>query len=296
MSSENEKQKAGGFRTYLNFVDSTRFFTTPFSWLYVILALGFLATPILVLLTGIDFGIFNRMEVNRDGQMVKVLADGQGKLIFAFILTVIASIFAAIVSFVVAWNGRKKMSTNKITIELIIDAVADLQALTIKSVAHFIGIFGFFTGLFALIFGPALLNAFGIIDLLDGFGLGTIITFAAVAVMVISVLYGYAMVWISRLYKFLFEKLMRIFVMVIVQIFKFVVLHAIVVIYKFIAHIVRQLFDYVFIAVQAIVDLIVNGLKVVIALVARLGRFLLAYARSPFKNRDYNDAKITYNE
>ena len=279
MSSENEKKPfLGG---YLSFVDSTRFFTTPFSWLYLVVAFAFLAVPIAVLATGIDYGIFARGEIWKDGKAAQGFLNG--KLIFPFILALIASIAAAIVSFAVAWNGKKKISTDKITIELIIDAVADLQALILKSQAHFIGVFGFFAGLFALLFGGELLEVFG-------FGYG------AAGVMVGSVLLGYGMVWFSRLYKFLFEKIARIIVKVIVQVFKFVVLHAIVVIYNFVAHIIRQLFDYIFLAIQAIVDYIVNGLKVVIALVARLGRFLLAYARSPFKNRDYNDAKITFNE
>jgi hypothetical protein len=56
------------------------------------------------------------------------------------------------------------------------------------------------------------------------------------------------------------------------------------------------LFDYFFVLIQALVDYMVNGLRVVIALVARLGRFLLAYARSPFKNKEYNNANVTYNE
>ena len=273
MSSENEKKPFLG--SYLSFVDSTRFFTTPFSWLYYVVAVAFLAIPIGILATGIDYGVF------------KGDYDGKGKIVFAFILTLIAAIAAAIISFVVAWNGKKKISTDKITIEVIIDAVADLQALIIKSQAHFIGVFGFFAGLFALIFGERLLSVLGL-----GMSLG----YGAAGIMIGAVLLGYGMVWFSRLYKFLFEKIARIVVKVIVQIFRFVVLHAIAVIYNFVAHIIRQLFDYIFLAIQAIVDYIVNGLKVVIALVARLGRFLLAYARSPFKNRDYNDAKITFNE
>jgi len=267
MSSDIEKpQKANIFRTYLDFVASTRFFTTPFSWLYVIVALAFVAIPVLLLVQGLNFEIFKQ----------------EGRFILGFILVLIASIAAAIVAFVVAWDGKNKISTEKITIELIIDAVADLLALSIKSQAHFIGVFGFFGGLFALLFGGELLRWLGI-------------GYSPIILMIGAPLLGYGMVWFSRLFKFLFAKIARIVVMVIVQVFKFVVLHVIVTIYKFIAHIVRQLFDYIFILIQAIVDYIVNSLKVIIALVARLGRFLLAYARSPFKNNDYNDAKITYN-
>jgi len=267
MNSENENPLKKLFGNYLKFVETTRFFTTPFSWLYVVVALAFLAIPIILLVTGLDINIFSL----------------GGKIVFGFILTLIASIAAAIISFVVAWDGKKKNSTDKITIELIIDSVADLLALIIKSFAHFIAVFGFFAGLFALIFGNELLSALGL-------------NFGVVIIMVASVFLGYGLVWFSRLFKFLFAKLSRIAVIVIVQIFKFVVLHAVVVIYNFIAHIVKQLFNYVFLLVQAIVDFIVNSLQVIVALVAKLGKFLLAYARSPFKNKDYNDAKVTYNE
>ena len=284
MSSENEKpQKKKFLGNYLEFVDSTRFFTTPFSWLYVIQALVFLVLPIAILFLGIgNNGIFQE-TVFENGKMETVLV---GKFVFAFILILLGAIAAAIISFVVAWGGKKKENVNKITIELIIDSIADLHAVFIKAAAHFIAVFGFFTGLFALIFGS---------EMMDVVGLGFVAGGAAV-LMIGSLLLGYGLVWFSRLYKFLFQKLWRIFVKVIVQIFKFVILHAIPVIYNFVAHIIRQLFDYFFILVQAVVDFIVNGLKVAIALVARLGRYLLAYARSPFKNKDYNDAKVTYNQ
>lgn len=269
MSSANENsQKKKFMGTYLNFVDSTRFFTTPFSWLYLIVALAFLAIPVLLLVQGIRWEIFS----------------WGGKLAFAFVLTVIAALAGAVLAFVVAWNGRKTNSVSKITIELIIDSIADLLGLITKAAAHFIGVFGFLAGLIALIFGEELLS-------MIPFGY-----FGGVAVMIGSLIGGYALVWISKLVKFLFAKLARIFVMVVVQVFKFVVLHAIGVIYNFIAHIIRQLFDYFFILIQAMVDYMVNGLKVVIALVARLGRFLLAYAASPFKCKELNDAKVTYNE
>ncbi|MDR2964953.1 MAG: hypothetical protein LBU88_04185 [Treponema sp.] len=266
MYSENEKSQKKFLGGYLNFVDSTKFFTTPFSWLYVIVALAFLALPVIVLAQGIDVKIF----------------EGDGKIVFGFILLLIASIFGAIIGFVIAWNGRKNENVGKITIDLIIDSVADLLGLIIKSLAHFLGVFGFFAGLFALLFGDRLLGSLGI-------GLD------AIHIMIGVPLFGYGLVWFSRLFKFLFAKISRIIVMVIVQVFKFVI-YAIATIYNFIAHIVKQLFSYFFILIQAQVDLLVNGLKVVIALVARLGRFLLAYAASPFKNKDYNDAKVTYNE
>ena len=274
MYPENENPKKTNFvQKYLKFVDSTNFFTTPFSWLYFIVAVAFLSLPVIILVNGLEYGIF------------KLSGEGTGLIKLGFILILLTSVAAAVVAFVVAWNGRKKDNVDKITIELIIDSLADLNALIVKAFAHFIAVFGFFAGLFALIFGERLLGTIGL-----NFGFG------AAAVMIGSLLLGYGLVWFARLLRFLFAKIARILVLVIVQIFKFVVLHAIVMIYKFIAHIIRQLFDYGFMLIQALVDYIVNSLKVVIALVARLGRFLLAYARSPFKNKEYNDAKVTYNE
>jgi len=275
MSSENEKpQKTSIFKGYLEFVDSPRFFTTPFSWLYLVVAIAFLALPVLVLVQGINLDIFKKY----DG----VFYVG-GKVVFAFILSLLAATAAAIISFIVAWNGRKNEKTSKLNINFIIDVCADLLALIIKAIAHFIGVFGFFVGLFALIFGHELIGTIGI-------------PFSPVIIMIGSVLVGYGLVWFAKLFKFLYAWICRVIVKVIVQIFKFVILHAIGTIYNFIAHVLRQLFDYIFVLIQAIVDLIVNGLRVIIALVSRLGRFLLAYSRSPFKNPNYNDAKVTYNE
>jgi len=268
MISDNERSiKTKILGGYLEFVDSTRFFTTPFSWLFLIVAVSFLALPVLVLVKGINFDVFS----------------SGGKIVFGFILILMSSVAAAVVAFLVAWNGRKKEDVEKITIEFIIDSLADLQALFIKSVAHFIAIFGFFAGLFALIFGHELIVMFGC-------------NLSGVTVMVGSVLGAYAMVWLSKLHRFLFSKLSKITVKVIVQVFRFIVLHAVVIIYNFIAHIVKQLFDYFFALLQAIVDFIANSLKVIIALAARLGRFLFAYARSPFKNRESNNANVTPNE
>jgi len=277
MSSENEKpQKTCIFKNYLEFVDSPGFFTTPFSWLYLIAAVAFLALPVLILLQGIDLGIFERY----DGQFYL-----GSKIVIAFILSVAAAAAAAIISFIVAWNGRKNEKTEKLNINFIIDVCADLQALIIKALAHFIAVFGFFIGLFALIFGNELLR-----------GVNFNPYFNPVILMISAVIFGYGLVWFSKLYKFVIAWVSKVIVKVIVQIFKFVVLHAIGTIYNFIAHVLRQLFDYVFVLIQSLVDLTVNGLRVIIALIARLGRFLLAYSRSPFKNPDYNNAKITYNE
>jgi len=286
MSSENDTpQKTSIFKTYLKFIDSPRFFTTPFSWLYLVVAIAFLALPVYLLVQGIDNGIFKQYK---DGASAGQFIEG-GKTVFAFILTLIAATVAAIVSFIVSWNGKKNEKTEKLNIDFIIDVCADIQALIIKALAHFIAVFGFFAGLFALIFGNKLFNHLGLSMVQGEVG-------AIVMLMVGSVLLGYGLVWFSKLFKFLFAYISRVIVKVVVQIFRFVVLHAIGTIYHFIAHVLRQLFDYIFVLIQAIVDFTVNGLRVIIALVARLGRFLLAYARSPFKNKDYNDAKITYNE
>jgi len=269
MYIDDEKpKKTKILNSYMDFVDSPRFFTTPFSWLYLVVAVAFLALPIYMLAKGIENEIFR----------------SEGRIILASILMLSAAIAAAFIAFIVAWNGRVNVKSDKLTVELIIDCVADLLALSIKAQGHFIGVFGFFAGLFALIFGSEILFFMDVpVELLAG-------------IMIGSLLLGYGMVWFSKLFKFVFAWVSRVIVKVAVQIFKFVVLHAIGTIYNFLAHVLRQLFDYIFELIQAGVDLTVNGLRVIVALAARLGRFLLAYARSPFKNKDYNGAKVTYNE
>ena len=265
LSEKIKKPKV--IQNYLEVLESPRFFTTPFSWLYLVLAAAFIALPIFVLTKGIDAGVF------------KV----EGNIPFAFVLVVLAAFIAGIVSAFVALNGQKKVSLSKLTIDFIVAEIAELIALCIKSVAHFIGIFGFFAGLIALIFAKNILYYLPGVDV---FG-------SPVYVMVGSLLLGYALVWFSKLVKFLFTLLVMA---LIVRPFKFIVFYAISKIYNFIAHIIKQFFDYGFMVILAFVDFMVNGLRVVVALVARFGRFLLAYAQSPFENKDLNNVKVTYNE
>jgi hypothetical protein len=257
MSDGPEKKPFEGkfftaLRPYLAFVDSVKFFTVPFSWLYVLFAVVFLLAPFAVLSYLINADFFEYAP---------------GKMIFSVILSWIAALAAAWVAFQVWWNRKKVVYTERLTIDVIIGAVAHLVYTFCEATAHFIGVAGFFSGLFSLIFSQGILDVLGLESM-------------ALPVMVGSLIGGYAGVWIARLVAFLFRKIAEIIVYVVVKIFNFVV------------HIIKQLFEYGFIVVQSIVDFIVNGWKVLVALVAKLGNTLLAIAHAPINS---NKASITYN-
>jgi hypothetical protein len=240
-------------RPYLLCIDTPAFFTIPFSWLYILFAIVFLFSPVAVLFMVVDSGIFD---------------SGEGKLIFAAILALIAVVAAAWVSFQVWWNCRKVIHADKLDIHVIINAFAHFVSILIEAIAHYTGIAGFFIGLFSLIFGEELTYVFSIPP---SSGLG---------VMAVSLIIGYLGVWLAKLAGFLFRKILEIVVYVIQRAFFFFV------------HIVKQLFEYFFIFIQSIVDFIVNGWKVLVALVVKLGNTLLAIANAPVH---FNKASITYN-
>jgi hypothetical protein len=239
-------------RPYLTFVDSTRFFTIPFSWLYILFAAVFLLTPFATLFFLIDNGFFKYAP---------------GKIIVSAILSWIAILIAAWIAFQVWWNRKKVVHVDKLDTNVVINALSHLVYTFCEASAHFVGVAGFFIGLFALLFGGGLLETFN---------LGA----AALPVMIASLVGGYLGVWLARLAAFLFRKIAEIIVYVVVRIFKFFV------------HIIKQLFEYCFIFWQSIVDFIVNGWKVVVALVAKLGNTLLSIAHAPVNS---NKASITYN-
>ncbi|MDR1287134.1 MAG: hypothetical protein LBK08_05960 [Treponema sp.] len=228
-------------RPYFAFVDSTRFFTIPFSWLYVLFAVVFLLAPFAVLYYLIDNGFFRQ----------------SGKIIAGGVLCWIAILVASWIAFQVWWNRKKVVNTDKLDISVIINALAHLVYTFCEALAHFAGVAGFFTGFFALIFGAGVLRFFG-----PG-------SSSPLALMICSLVGGYLGVWAARLAAFLFRKIAEIIVYVVVRIFKFVV------------HIIKQLFEYFFIFWQSFVDFIVNGWTVVVALVAKLGNTLLAIAHAP---------------
>jgi hypothetical protein len=257
MSDVPEKKPFEGkfftaLRPYLAFVDSVKFFTVPFSWLYILFAAVFLLTPFAVLFYLIKLGLFEYAPA---------------KMIFSVILSWIAVLIAGWVAFQVWWNRKQVVHTDRLTIDVIIGAVAHLVRTFSEAAAHFIGVAGFFCGLFSLIFSEGILSIIGLES-------------AALPLMIGSLIGGYAGVWIARLTAFLFRKIAEIIVYVVVKIFNFVV------------HIIKQLFEYGFIVAQSIVDFIVNGWKVVVALVAKLGNTLLAIAHAPINS---NKASITYN-
>jgi hypothetical protein len=255
--STGKKPSEGGFftsiRPFLAFVDSPRYFTKPFSWLYILFAIVFLLLPFGLLYLLIDNGFF---EV------------APGKLIFAGVLTLIAIFVASWLAFQVWLNRRKTIQVERITVDVIIGALAKFIRTAIEAQSVFVGVAGFFAGLFSLLFGSEVLYSLGLRN-------------SGVALLVGSLLGGYFGVWFAKLAEFLFPKIANIIVYVVVRIFNFVV------------HIVKQLFEYFFIFWQSIVDFTVNGWKVVIALVTKLGNVLLAIAHAPVNS---NKANITYNE
>jgi hypothetical protein len=259
MSDSSEKKKnlfESKFFTfvqpYLSCVDSPRFFTVPFSWLYILFAVICLISPFAVLFLLIKSGFFKL----------------EGKIVFAGILSLIALLAAGLVAFQIWWNRRKLIHAEKLDIHVIIDAFSHLVSVACEAAAHYIGIAGFFIGLFALLFGGRLLI---FLPLPASDGLFT---------MIGAVIIGYVGVWISRLAGFLFRKIVEIIIYVIQRIFFFAI------------HVIKQLFEYFFIFGQSVVDFIVNGWKVVVALVAKLGNTLLAIAHAPVNS---NKASITYN-
>jgi hypothetical protein len=259
MSDVSEKKKLFEskfftfIRPYLLRIDTPGFFTIPFSWLYILFAVVFLLSPVAFLFMLIDTGIFK---------------SGEGKLIFAAVLALIAVIAAAWISFQVWWNRRQVIHTDKLDIHVIIKAFAHFVSIFTEAVAHYTGIAGFFAGLFALFFGKQLFYG---PDISPSSGL---------IFMIASPIVGYLGVWYAKLAGFLFRKILEILVYVIQRVFFFFV------------HVVKQLFEFFFIFGQSLVDFIVNGWKVIVALVAKLGNTLLAIVHAPISS---NKASITYN-
>lgn len=79
---------------YLSFIDKGHLFKKPFSWLYVIMAIGNLLVPVYSLLKVIDNRIFNN----------------EFKIILAFLLAWLIIAFAAWVSFQLWWDRKSKIT------------------------------------------------------------------------------------------------------------------------------------------------------------------------------------------
>jgi hypothetical protein len=258
MSDSTEKKPFEGkfftfIRPFLAFVDSPRYFTKPFSWLYLLFAVVFLLVPFGLLFVMIGGGFFK----------------SSGNIIFGGILTLIAVFIASWLAFQIWLNRRRVIQVEKVTVAVIIDALAKLLRTGIEANSVFMGVAGFCAGLFTFLFAGELLSLVGLSSAL------------ALPLMVGSLLGGYFGIWFAKLVEFLFPKIANIVVYVTVRIFNFIV------------HIIKQLFEYFFIFWQSIVDFIVNGWKVVIALVVKLGNTLLAVAHAPINS---NKANITYND
>ena len=231
-------------RPFLAFVDSPRYFTLSFTILYFLIAFIYLLSP---------FGILGFVISN------ELLEGAETKLVFSFVLSWIAILIASWIAFQVWLNRRKSMNVDKITSDVIIDALSHLVYTTFEATAVYAAIAGTFGGLFMILFGGGIFENFGI-----GADLGF-------PVIIGSLIGGYIGITFAKFFGFLFKKIAQVLVYAIKRIFFFMV------------HVIKQLFEYGFIFVQSIVDYMVNGWRVVVALVARLGNYLLMYAKSPYK-------------
>jgi hypothetical protein len=279
MSDSAEKKPFEGkfftsIRPYLSFVDSSRFFTLPFSWLYILFAIVFLISPFVLLPNIIDYIsaiVEAKAALLEAGIAASDFADylPPGSIIPGAVLTWIAALVAAWLGFQIWLNRKETSNATKLTPTVIIGAFEHLIYTAIEASATYLGVAGFFTGLFAVLLQGGLLSILEI----DQVG-GLIILLGSLAV-------GYFGVWLAKLAAFLFRKIAEIVVYVVIRIFNFFV------------HIIKQLFEHGFTFAQSVVDFIVNGWKVVIALVAKWGNTLLAIAHAPINS---NKASISYND
>ncbi|MDR2842595.1 MAG: hypothetical protein LBV52_05285 [Spirochaetaceae bacterium] len=179
----------------------------------------------------------------------------------------IALAVAAFFSFQIWWNSRKEADVPKLTSDVVIDVFADLVYTSFRANSVFVAISGTVFGLVTLIFSN--------IDLLPYWS-PTI----GIGIAIVSLIGGYVGVLLSKLVRLIFQKVAQVIVYVIVRVAKFA------------WHVIVQLFEFIFICVQSLVDLLVNGWRVIAALVAKLGKFLNAFAND---SKKIEPAKITYN-
>jgi hypothetical protein len=259
MSTEQVPEKENKFTTavkpYLAFVDSPDLFTKPYLWLFYLIAIVHLLAPIYAIYFLIDNSFFEYAS---------------GKILVAGILALIVLFIAGWITFQIWLNRKEVIVTDKVTSDLVIDALGHLVHTACEAFSTWVGIVGTLTGLLALIFGGELLEFAGI---RSGGSIGLIIG---------SLVGGYFGVILAKLIGFLFKKIAKIIVLVVVRVFKFLV------------HIIVKLFEFFFVFWQSIVDYNVNGWNVVIALVAKLGNTLLAFAHRKGPDNS-NQASVTYN-
>lgn len=121
------------FEPVLKYIDTGKFFREPFRWLYAILAILNLLTPIVLLVMAINNDLFRY---------------GGGRMIAAFILVWLVIAFVSWLGFQIWWNRRKKIYS-------VITAHDDFVAIPVFS--NFIQTFGEWLGMLIGIGNPMLI-------------------------------------------------------------------------------------------------------------------------------------------
>ena len=117
------------FEPVLKYIDTGKFFREPFRWLYAILAILNLLTPIVLLVMAINNDLFRY---------------GGGRMIAAFILVWLVIAFVSWLGFQIWWNRREKVYAA---------ATAHDDFVAIPVFSHFIQTFGEWAGMFVGIGG-----------------------------------------------------------------------------------------------------------------------------------------------
>lgn len=120
------------FEPVLKYIDTGKFFREPFRWLYAILAILNLLTPIVLLVMAINNDLFRY---------------GGGRMIAAFILVWLVIAFVSWLGFQIWWNRREKVYAA---------ATAHDDFVAIPVFSHFIQTFGEWAGMFVGIGGALL--------------------------------------------------------------------------------------------------------------------------------------------
>lgn len=163
------------FDPVLKYIDTGKFFREPFRWLYAILAILNLLTPIVLLVMAINNDLFQY---------------GGGRMIAAFILVWLVIAFVSWLGFQIWWNRREKVYAA---------ATAHDDFVAIPVFSHFIQTFGEWAGMFVGI-GGALLTLIAAIFLngdasmlrLPLVGSGALIN------IVLHPIYGFIIVVVTR--------------------------------------------------------------------------------------------------
>jgi hypothetical protein len=258
MSGESERKGDGAIKRYLAFEDSPKFFSHPISWLYYAFGIIYALIPIGFLATGIRFRIFS----------------AGSSLIISFILILIGAIAASLVVLLIWWNRRKIFHTEVIATPVVLETFTYLFKTLWETFFTWTAIFGTIAGIISLVLeGDRILGSLGI-----GFASG-------VTLLIGSLVGGYVAVLLSKYVALLFHKILELIIYVVKRVL------------KFLGHVIAQLFEFVFIFYQSLVDFLVNGWRVVVALVAHLGKYLLAYSAKKDSSgiSPSGGASITYN-